>query len=70
MQWAAVGYMERGIAVIPIPVGEKNPGRLNWTSERWTVKDVPRLWNNGQCSWPSRPGCGWTTTNWTGHGRS
>src|SRR5829696_4701609 len=48
IQRAAERYLERGIAVIPIPAGEKNPNRRNWQAERWTVEDVPRLWTNGQ----------------------
>src|SRR5215217_6736448 len=51
-------YIERGFAVIPVPAGSKNPNRKGWQNERWTVKDVPRLWNNGQnvgvlCGTPS-----------------
>jgi putative DNA primase/helicase len=41
-------YMKRGVMVIPLPAGEKNPGRKGWESERWTLEDIPRLWNNGQ----------------------
>src|SRR5215203_1409 len=45
---AAERYLREGIQVIPVPAGEKNPNRRNWQSERWTVEDVPRLWDNGQ----------------------
>jgi hypothetical protein len=42
------GYIERGLAAIPVPRGSKNPNRKDWEKERWRVEDVPRLWNNGQ----------------------
>jgi hypothetical protein len=42
------GYFRDGMAPIPIPPKRKNPGRCNWQYERWTVEEVPRLWNNGQ----------------------
>jgi putative DNA primase/helicase len=45
---AAERYLKAGLAVIPVPAGEKNPNRPGWQNERWTVEDVPRLWNNGQ----------------------
>lgn len=47
-QDAARRYLERGFGVIPVPPGEKNPNRRDWQDERHTIKDVPRLWNNGQ----------------------
>src|SRR5215218_221143 len=55
------GYIRRGLAPIPIPPRTKNPNRKGWQEERWTVEDVPRLWNNGQnvgilCGSPSRGG--------------
>jgi hypothetical protein len=45
---AAVSYLERGIAVIPVPAGEKNPNRPGWQDERLAAEDVPRCWANGQ----------------------
>lgn len=45
---AAVSYLERGIAVIPVPAGEKSPNRPGWQDERLTPGDVPRCWTNGQ----------------------
>jgi P4 family phage/plasmid primase-like protien len=45
---AAVRYLRNGLAVIPIPPGEKNPNRRGWQNERHTVEDVPRLWDDGQ----------------------
>ncbi len=45
---AAVSYLARGLAVIPVPSGEKNPNRPGWQDERLTAEDVPRCWTNGQ----------------------
>ena len=45
---AAASYLARGIAVIPVPAGEKNPSRLGWQDERLTAEDVPICWTNGQ----------------------
>ena len=45
---AAERYLRAGLAVIPVPAGEKNPNRRGWQNERHTVEDVPRLWTNGQ----------------------
>ena len=45
---AAASYLARGIAVIPVPAGEKNPNRPDWQGERLTTEDVPRCWTNGQ----------------------
>jgi len=42
------GYIRRGLAPIPLPTHSKNPGRDGWQNERWSIEDVPRLWNNGQ----------------------
>jgi putative DNA primase/helicase len=47
-QAAAEHYIREGLAVIPVPAGEKNPNRPGWQKERWTLEDVPKLWNNGQ----------------------
>src|SRR5829696_4006467 len=48
VQRAAERYMRAGLAVIPIPAGEKNPNRPGWQNERHALDDIPRLWNNGQ----------------------
>jgi hypothetical protein len=48
MRQAAEHYLRTGLAVIPVPAGEKRPRRDDWQNERWTVEDVPRLWTNGQ----------------------
>src|SRR5215204_6785250 len=45
---AAVGLIRRGIAVIAVPSGEKNPNRPGWHEERITEEDVPLHWTNGQ----------------------
>jgi hypothetical protein len=45
---AAVGLIRRGAAVIPVPAGEKNPGRPGWESLRITEEEVPDYWTNGQ----------------------
>ena len=45
---AAVGLIRRGVAVIAVPSGEKNPNRAGWQDERISEKDVPRYWTNGQ----------------------
>ncbi len=46
-QAAARRYLDRGCAVIPVPPGEKNPGRRGWQDERHAPEDVPGLWANG-----------------------
>lgn len=45
---AARVYIELEMAPIPLPSGSKNPNRTGWQNERYTVEDVPRVWNNGQ----------------------
>jgi putative DNA primase/helicase len=45
---AAARYLRAGLVVIPVPAGSKNPNRPGWQDERWAVKDVPKLWDNGQ----------------------
>jgi Bifunctional DNA primase/polymerase, N-terminal len=45
---AAVGLIRRGIAVIAVPSGEKNPNRPGWHEERITEEDVLHHWTNGQ----------------------
>ena len=42
------GYLEDGYATIPVPPWKKNPNRPGWQNERWTPKDIPRHWDNGQ----------------------
>jgi len=34
--------------VIPVPAGEKNPGRAGWESLRITEEEIPDYWTNGQ----------------------
>ncbi len=41
-------YIARGFAPIPIPPNKKNPNRKGWQGERWTLEDVPSVWNDGQ----------------------
>ncbi len=45
---AAARYIERGVAVIPVPDKEKKPGLSGWQEARLSVEDVPRYWTNGQ----------------------
>jgi hypothetical protein len=45
---AAERYLRAGLAIIPVPAGEKNPNRQGWQRERHTVEDIPHLWSNGQ----------------------
>jgi putative DNA primase/helicase len=45
---AACRYINRSIAVIPVPAEEKNPGYEGWQNLRLTEQDVPRHWSNGQ----------------------
>jgi putative DNA primase/helicase len=45
---AAARYIERGVAVIPVPDEEKKPSLSGWQELRLTVEDVPRYWTNGQ----------------------
>jgi len=45
---AAARYISRGVAVIPVPCGEKKPGLPGWQDLRLTAEDVPRYWTNGQ----------------------
>jgi hypothetical protein len=47
-QRAAARYIERGGAVIPVPLGGKEPGRDRWQDMRITVEDIPYYWTNGQ----------------------
>jgi hypothetical protein len=41
-------YIERGYAPIPVPAGEKNPGRPGWEALRITEEEIPNYWTNGQ----------------------
>jgi hypothetical protein len=45
---AARHYIGKGFTVVPVPAGEKNPGRDGWENLRITEADVPRYFNNGQ----------------------
>jgi hypothetical protein len=45
---AAAALIRRGVAVIPVPAGEKNPGRPGWEALRITEEDIPDYWTNGQ----------------------
>jgi hypothetical protein len=40
--------IRRGVSVIPVPAGEKNPNRPGWQEERISEEDVPLRWTNGQ----------------------
>lgn len=44
----AAALIRRGAAVIPVPVGEKSPGRLGWEALRISEEEIPRYWTNGQ----------------------
>ena len=55
---AAAALIRRGAAVIPVPDGEKNPGRPGWEALRITEEETPAYWTNGQnvgllCGGPS-----------------
>jgi hypothetical protein len=45
---AAAALIRRGVAVIPVPAGEKNPGRPGWEALRITEAEIPDYWTNGQ----------------------
>jgi Bifunctional DNA primase/polymerase, N-terminal len=45
---AAAALIRRGVAVIPVPAGEKNPGRPGWESLRIAEEEIPDYWTNGQ----------------------
>ena len=45
---AAAALIRRGVAVIPVPAGEKNPGRPGWEALRITEEEIPNYWTNGQ----------------------
>jgi hypothetical protein len=45
---AASRYIKRGVAVIPVPADEKNPGRFGWEALRITEEEIPNYWTNGQ----------------------
>jgi hypothetical protein len=45
---AAAALIRRGAAVIPVPAGEKNPGRQGWEALRITEEEIPDYWTNGQ----------------------
>src|SRR3712207_3820538 len=41
----AADYIRRGMACVPVPMGEKNPGFEGWNELRLTEEDVPRYFN-------------------------
>ncbi len=45
---AVVALIRLGAAPIPVPAGEKNPGRVGWESLRITEEEIPTYWTNGQ----------------------
>src|SRR5919112_6517216 len=45
---AAAALIRRGVAVIPVPAGEKNPAREGWEALRITEEEIPSYWTNGQ----------------------
>ena len=45
---AAATLIRRGVSVIPVPAGEKNPNRPGWQDEKISEEDVPLRWTNGQ----------------------
>jgi len=47
-QRAAAALIRRGVAVIPVPAGEKNPGRPGWEALRITEEQIPDYWTNGR----------------------
>jgi hypothetical protein len=47
-QRAAAVLIRRGVAVIPVPAGQKNPGRPEWEALRITEEEIPNYWTNGQ----------------------
>jgi len=47
-QRAAAALIRRGVAVVPVPAGEKNPGRPGWEALRITEGEIPNYWTNGQ----------------------
>ncbi len=45
---AAAKYLERGVAVIPVPQGRKDPVLKGWPNLRLTQEDVANYWTDGQ----------------------
>jgi hypothetical protein len=45
---SAAALIRHGVAVIPVPAGEKNPGRPGWEALRITEDEIPNYWTNGQ----------------------
>lgn len=45
---AALRYAKSGVCVIPVPSGEKNPGRSGWEALRLTEESIPSYFTNGQ----------------------
>ena len=55
---AVAALIRRGVAPIPVPAGEKNPGGPGWEALRITEEEIPHYWTNGQnvgllCGGPS-----------------
>ena len=48
IQQTAVTYLCRGIAIVPVPAGNKNPGYRGWQDLRLAESDVPQYCTNGQ----------------------
>jgi hypothetical protein len=44
---AAAALIRRGVAVIPVPAGEKTPCRRGWEALRITEEEAPNYWTNG-----------------------
>lgn len=45
---AAVEHIRLGVAPIPVPAGEKNPGLPRWQDLHIAEQEVPKYWTNGQ----------------------
>src|SRR5215217_1927408 len=45
---AAAALIRRGVAVIPVPAGEKKASLRGWESLRITEEEIPNYWTNGQ----------------------
>lgn len=53
---AAAALIRRGAVVIPVPIGEKNPGRPGWEAMRITEEEVSKYWTAGNPDkWPEPP---------------
>jgi hypothetical protein len=45
---AAARYIQRGLTVVPVPPGSKNPQRPGWERLRISLEDVPRYFDDSQ----------------------